>query len=261
MIEGGMHAGGKIDFQEYIVIPSGNDYRGSLENGVAVYRALQKNIKKQFGEACLNVGYEGALTPTLDKNEDPLKLIAEAVKEVGSSGDELFIDAAATSFYRDGKYHFEGKNIEKQDLIDYYRRLVSKYPIIGLEDGLQENDFDGFSDLVKEFGQKIKIVGDDLLTTNIQRIKTAINAKACNGLILKPNQAGTVTETIDAAKTALSANWKVFVKHRGGESNDDFIADLAVGLGTGYLLSGAPARGERVAKYNQLIRIEEDLNG
>ena len=259
MIEGGMHAGGKIDFQEYIVIPSGENYHKSLENGVAIYRALQRNIKDQFGEVCLNVGYEGALTPTLDNNEDPLKLITEAIKEVGSDGDQLFIDAAVTSFYQDGKYHFEGSDVDKKYLVDYYRQLIFRYPIMGLEDGLQEDDFDGFSDLVKEFGQKVKIVGDDILTTNIQRIKAAIGAKSCNGLVLKPNQAGTVTETINAAKVALGAGWKVFVKHRGGESNDDFIADLTVGLGTGYLLSGAPARGERVAKYNQLLRIEEEL--
>ncbi len=259
MIEGGMHAGGKIDFQEYIVIPSGENYHKMLERGVNIYRVLQKNIKAQFGEASLNVGYEGALTPPLDDNETPLQMITEAIKEVGGDGDQLFIDAAAAAFYKDGKYRFEGNEVDKKALVDFYRRIINKYPIFALEDGLNENDFAGFSDMVKEFGQRIKIVGDDLLTTNIKRIKAAIQSRSCNGLILKPNQVGTVTETINAAKVALNAGWKVFVKHRGGESNDDFIADLAVGLGTRWLLSGAPARGERVAKYNQLLRIEEEL--
>ncbi len=260
MIEGGLHSGGGTDFQEFIVIPAEKTFALMMERGVAIYRALQKIIKEKYGAAGLNVGYEGALTPATKGNEEAIALITEAIKKAGSGKEKLFIDAAATSFFRNKKYFFEGKKIGAGELENFYLKIVGKYPFLAIEDPFEENDFGGFKSLNEKIGNKITIVGDDLLTTDIKRIETAAEMNGCGGLILKPNQVGTVSETIAAAKKALSYNWQVFVKHRGGESNDDFIADLTVGLGTGWILSGAPCRGERLAKYNQILRIEEEFN-
>ena len=167
---------------------------------------------------------------------------------------------AASTFFRENQYHFEGETIDRGGLLNFYKKLKAKYPLQGIEDPLAEDDFEGFQEATEILGGEMEIIGDDFLTTNLFRIQKAIDKAACNALILKPNQVGTLTEALLAGKYALDNGWQVFVKHRSGETNDTFIADLAVGLGSGWLMAGAPQRGERVAKYNRLLRIEEEIN-
>ena len=186
----------------------------------------------------------------------------KAIEEAGYHGKiELAMDAAASGFFRGGAYHLDGKKFSTDSLVDFYRELVSKYPIILLEDPFDEEDWHGFASITEKSGQKITVVGDDLLVTNVKRIKKAIEMQACNGLLLKVNQIGTVTEAIRAAKYAMENKWRVMVSHRSGETSDSFISDLVVGLGTGLIKTGAPCRSERNAKYNQLLRIEEEILG
>ena len=255
MLEGGLHAGTQLKLQEFMVAPAADSFKEALERGVLIYQALRNLVAKKYGEGSTNVGYEGALVPPLKKPEEALNLIMEA-----SNKAQIFIDCAATTYFKDDNYYPEGKKMNRQALADYYLKLISKYPIIGIEDPFAENDFDGFKLLKDKLAGKATVIGDDLLITNVKRINQAKELSACDGLIVKPNQAGTVSETIAAGKLALQHGWQVYVKHRGGETNDDFIADLAVGLGAGWIMTGAPARGERIAKYNQLLRIEEELN-
>jgi len=172
---------------------------------------------------------------------------------------KIILDVAASFFYRNGKYYFEGKKFDRGELLKFYSELCQKYPIMAIEDPFAQEDWKSFQKITKKFGKRITIIGDDLLVTNIQRIKKAVKLKACNGLILKTNQIGTVSETIEAAKYAIKNKWKVFVKHRSGETQDDFIADLSVGLGMGWIMAGAPNKEERMAKYNRLLRIGDEL--
>lgn len=258
-IEGGLHGRGDLDIQEFMVINKDNSFKERLRIGTEIYQILGSILNKKYGKSATNVGIEGAFVPPIKRTKEALDLVMEAAKKAGYNKVKIILDIAASSFFKNGKYHFEKRILTKEKLLDFYSELFKKYPIIGIEDPFSEEDWEGFQKITEKFGRKITIIGDDLLVTNIQRIKEAIDKKACNGLILKPNQIGTVSETIEAAKYALKNKWNVFVKHRGGDTCDDFIADLSVGLGTGWIMSGAPTRGERVAKYNRLLKIEEEI--
>ncbi|MBL7156487.1 MAG: phosphopyruvate hydratase [Candidatus Pacebacteria bacterium] len=258
LIEGGLHAGNDLDIQEFMIVPTGKSFKEKLETGTRIYNDLKEILKKEYGEQAANVGDEGGFAAPLNKAQKALDLIIKAIRKSGS-GDkiQIVLDVAASHFYKNGKYKFEGKDFSAQELLNFYADLVEKYPILGIEDPFDQEDWKNFKEITKKLSSKMYIIGDDFLVTNIKRIKKAIQEKTCNALILKPNQVGTVSETIEAAKLAVNAGWEVFVKHRGGETNDDFIADLAVGLNAKYIMAGAPARGERMAKYNRLLEIEE----
>jgi len=258
-IEGGVHGRGNVDTQEFMVIIEDGSFREQLRLGTETYHTLREIINKKFGKAATNVGLEGGFTPPVQDSLDVLDLITGALKKTGQKKAKIILDMAASTFFKNGQYYFEGENFNQQSLSNFYTVLCQKYPIIAIEDPFSEDDWSGFQGITQSLGQNINIIGDDVLATNIQRIEEAQKKGACNALILKPNQAGTVTETIKAAKLALEHNWEVFVKHRSGETCDTFLADLAVGLGTGWLMAGAPNRGERVAKYNRVLRIEQEM--
>ncbi|MBW2978330.1 phosphopyruvate hydratase [Candidatus Woesearchaeota archaeon] len=261
VINGGKHAGNPLDIQEYMILPVGaKNFRNAMQAGAEVYHILKKMIKEECGIDATNVGDEGGFAPPLNVMEEPIKLIQEAIDKAGYNGKvKIGIDAAASEFFKDKRYIFEGKIIGNNELINKYTEVVKKYRLVSIEDPFDQDDWDSYVKLTKSVGKEVQIVGDDLLVTNPKRIKQAIKKKACNALLLKVNQIGTVTEAIEACKTAQKAGWGVMVSHRSGETCDSFIADLAVGLGTGQIKSGAPCRGERLAKYNQLLRIEEEL--
>ena len=234
MINGGAHAKNDLDFQEFMIVPQTKTVKESLQIASDIYQELSKKLGK-------NVGDEGGFAP-------PFKYPEEALDILSQKNIKIIIDAAASQFSAAQKKIYN---------LDYFEDLVKKYPIIGMEDPFAENDWQNFQKITEKLGDRIIIIGDDLLVTNPERIKEAREKKACNGLILKVNQIGTVSEAFKAAKLAKSFGWKVMVSHRSGETNDDFIADLAVGIGADYIKSGAPARGERMAKYNRLLKIEE----
>jgi len=260
LMEGGLHGGGDLDVQEFMMVPTANFFKENLRIGTEIYHTLGEILNKKYGKAATNVGCEGGFTPPLKKTVEALNLIMEAIKKAGYKNKaKIILDVAASSFYQGGKYYFEEERLNSQELLNFYLTLFKKYPIFAIEDPFAEEDWEGFQEITKKFCKKIIIVGDDLLVTNLERIKKAINKKAANGLILKPNQIGTVSETIEAAKYAMKNGWRVIVSHRGGETSDSFIADLAVGLGCGWIKAGAPTRGERIAKYNRLLKIEEEL--
>lgn len=259
-MEGGLHGRDDLDIQEFMIVSQTSSFKEKLRLGTEIYHILGATLTKKYGKAATNVGIEGGFTPPLKKTREALDLIIDSSKKAGCRNKiKIILDVAATSFFQNGKYRFEKGILNRKELLAFYSELCQRYPIIAIEDPFAEVDLEGFQKITEKLGRKITIIGDDFLVTNIQKIKEAINKKACNGLVLKPNQIGTVSETIEAAKYALKNKWKVFVKHRGGDTCDDFIADLAVGLGTGWIMAGAPARGERVAKYNRLLRIEEEL--
>ncbi|MBW3013789.1 phosphopyruvate hydratase [Candidatus Woesearchaeota archaeon] len=261
IINGGKHAQNDISFQEYMIAPHGKNFAESLRIGAEVYHELKKIIAAKHGKSFTNVGDEGGFAPNLSRVEEPLRLIMQAVTKLGYKRKiKLAIDAAASEFYYARKgYYVNKKYISGAELSDLYKRLAKSYPIISIEDPFEQNDFENFFELTKKIGKKVQIVGDDLLVTNQERIKKAISGKYCNALLLKPNQIGTLTEALDSAALAMRNRWKVMVSHRSGETNSSFIADLAVGIGCGQIKAGAPCRGERLAKYNQLLRIEEEL--
>jgi len=234
MINGGAHAKNDLDFQEFMIVPQTKTVKESLQIASDIYQELSKKLGK-------NVGDEGGFAP-------PFKYPEEALDILSQKNIKIIIDAAASQFSAAQKKIYN---------LDYFEDLVKKYPIIGMEDPFAENDWQNFQKITEKLGDRIIIIGDDLLVTNPERIKEAREKKACNGLILKVNQIGTVSEAFKAAKLAKSFGWKVMVSHRSGETNDDFIADLAVGIGADYIKAGAPARGERMAKYNRLLKIEE----
>jgi enolase len=258
-IEGGLHGRGDLDVQEFMGFYEADSVGEQLRAGVEIYHTLREILRKKFGKSATNVGLEGGFTPHVSETEEALDLIMEAARQAGKSKLKIILDVAASTFFRNNQYYFEGEISNKQDLLAFYTKLCQKYPLQALEDPFSQEDWSSFQEISRQLGQKIRIIGDDLLATNIDRIVQAEAKGACNGLILKPNQIGTVTEAIGAAQYALENNWQVFVKHRSGETGDSFISDLAVGLGTGWLMAGAPARGERTAKYNRLLRIEEEF--
>lgn len=261
VINGGEHAGNDLAFQEFMIAPKMKSFKENLRAGVEVYQALKEIIERKYGRAAINVGEEGGFAPPIKRAEEALDLLKEAIGKAGyNKRVELALDCAASSFYFEKKgegYYLLHKKFSKEKLLEYYLELIKKYKIISMEDPFYEEDFESFARLREESG--IQIVGDDLTVTNTERIEGAIREGSCNCLLLKVNQVGTLTEALGAARRAFRAGWGVMVSHRSGETEDTFIADLAAGLGCGMIKAGAPCRGERVGKYNRLLRIEEEL--
>merc|ERR1712180_10293 len=275
VINGGSHAGNKLAMQEFMLFPHGAaNFTEAMKMGSETYHHLKSLTKKKFGQDATNVGDEGGFAPNILVNSDALDLIVEAVEKAGYTGKiGIAMDVAASEFWNNDlqKYDLDFKNDDKGDvndqqryltptqLADLYCSFVDKYPIVSIEDPFDQDDWDGYVAFTSRIGQTTQVVGDDLLVTNPTRIQTALDKKACNALLLKVNQIGTLTESIKAAQMSLSNQWGVMVSHRSGETEDSFIADLVVGLKTGQIKTGAPCRSERLAKYNQLLRIEEQL--
>ena len=263
ILNGGKHASDSTDFQEFMILPVGaSSFSEGLRMGTEIYHALKKVIKDK--KLNTNVGDEGGFAPSLKSNEAALELILAAIDIAGyKAGKECFLglDAAASSFFEDGKYVLsrEGKTLTGKEMVDFYVKWASAYPIITLEDGLEEDDWESWVLLNSRLGTKIQLVGDDLYTTNVQRLKRGIADKASNSILIKVNQIGTLTETMAAIDMARKANWTTVISHRSGETEDTFIADLSVSSLAGQIKTGAPCRSERVAKYNQLLEIEREL--
>ena len=254
IINGGAHAKNQLDVQEFMVMPQKKTFTENLIIGSKVFEKLTQIIKESFGELP-EMGFEGGYAPIISKAEQALYMLKNAI---GDFDAKIAIDVAATELYKDGKYILEGREFSRQELIDFYKDLVSRFPIISIEDAFSEEDWEGFKEIKQELKDTI-IIGDDLTTTNIKRIKEAESKKACNGIIIKLNQIGSVSETIEAVNMAKSYGWKIMVSHRSGETLDNFIADLAVGVGADFIKSGAYTREERVVKYNRLLEIEQEL--
>ncbi|MDP1712401.1 MAG: phosphopyruvate hydratase [Candidatus Nanopelagicaceae bacterium] len=261
ILNGGAHADTNVDIQEFMVAPIGaTTFRESLQWGAEIYHALKSVLKKRG--LATSVGDEGGFAPNLESNRAALDLIVEAIALAGlNPGTDvaLAMDVAATEFHKDGKYFFEGAQKSSSDLIAYYAELVSAYPLVSIEDPLDEEDWNGWAQMTSELGSKVQIVGDDLFVTNPVRLARGIANNTANALLVKVNQIGTLTETLDAVDMAHRANYSTMLSHRSGETEDTTIADLAVATNCGQIKTGAPARSERVAKYNQLLRIEEEL--
>ena len=261
ILNGGAHADTNVDIQEFMIAPIGAPtFRESLRWGAEIYHALKSVLKKRG--LATSVGDEGGFAPNLESNRAALDLILEAIEIAGfKAGKEiaLAMDVAATEFHDNGKYTFEGASKTSAEMIAYYTSLVDAYPIVSIEDPLNEEDWAGWTDMTKSLGSRIQIVGDDLFVTNPERLARGIAVGTANALLVKVNQIGTLTETIDAVEMAHRANYRSMMSHRSGETEDTTIADLAVALNCGQIKTGAPARTERVAKYNQLLRIEEEL--
>jgi enolase len=261
ILNGGAHADTNVDIQEFMIAPIGaQSFKESLRWGAEIYHSLKSVLKKKG--LATSIGDEGGFAPNLESNRAALDLILVAIENAGfKAGTQiaLAMDVAATEFFEDGKYKFEGKLLTSEQMIAYYSELVSAYPLVSIEDPLDEDDWSGWAKLTVELGEKIQIVGDDLFVTNIERLTKGIESKTANALLVKVNQIGSLTETIDAVNLAHKNNYKSMMSHRSGETEDTTIADLAVALNCGQIKTGAPARSERVAKYNQLLRIEEEL--
>ncbi len=265
VLNGGKHAGNDLSIQEFLIIPVGADkFSESIRMGSEIYQNLKKVLNDKFGNLGTNVGDEGGFAPPFKKITDALDALSIAIKRAGYNlGEDVFLalDAAATEFYnnKNMEYFIDGKSINQENLIDYYCDLVDRYPIISIEDPLHEEDFEGFTNITKKIGKKAQIVGDDIFVTNVNRLKKGISQNAANAFLLKLNQIGTLTESMNAAKLCVKNGYNVIVSHRSGETEDTTIADLSVALGVGQIKTGAPARSERTAKYNRLLRIEEML--
>ncbi len=262
ILNGGSHADSNVDIQEFMIAPIGAaTFAEALEMGAGVYHAL-KSVLKARGLAT-GLGDEGGFAPNLGSNAEALDLIIEAIGKAGLTPGKdvvLALDVAASEFYNeDGTYSFEGGKKTSAEMTAYYAELVAKYPLVSIEDPLNEDDWDGWKTITDELGDKVQLVGDDLFVTNVERLQRGIETGTANALLVKVNQIGTLTETIDAVTLAHRSGYSTMMSHRSGETEDTTIADLAVALGCGQIKTGAPARSERVAKYNQLLRIEEDL--
>ena len=265
ILNGGVHANWEgTDLQEFMIAPIGaSNFREALRWGSETYHSL-KSVLKDAGYST-GVGDEGGFAPALKKNSDAVELILKAIEKAGYRPGEhiaIALDPASSSFYEDGHYHLrtESRKVSSSEMVEMYTEWVKKYPIVVLEDGLAEDDWNGWKLLNQTLGSKIELVGDDLFVTNVHRIERGITENVANAVLIKLNQIGTLTETIAAIEMARKAGWGAMVSHRSGETVDSFIADLTVAMGTGHLKTGAPCRGERVEKYNQLLRIEEDLS-
>ena len=261
ILNGGEHADNNVDIQEFMIMPLGApNFREAIRMNAEIFHNLKAILNKRG--LTTSVGDEGGFAPNLDSNEDALKVIVEAINAAGyKPGEEIFIalDVAASSFWKDGSYLFEGQTRDTDWMIDYYEKMIAKYPICSIEDGLAENDWDGWIKMNQILGNRIQLVGDDVFVTNPAIIKRGIKDKVANSVLIKLNQIGSVSETIDAINTAHKAGWTCVVSHRSGETGDTFLADLAVALNTGQIKTGSVSRSERVDKYNQLLRIEEEL--
>jgi enolase len=263
ILNGGKHASGSVDFQEFMIIPVGAaNFHKALQISSEVYHSLRKVLEDK--ELSTNVGDEGGFAPRLPSNKDALELILAAIDIAGyKAGRDLFIalDPAASTFYHQGKYVLsqEGVTLDSKEMIDYYVKLTSDYPIISIEDGLAEDDWASWSLLTAQMGKQIQLVGDDLYATNMKRLEKGIAQKASTSILIKPNQIGTLSETLAVIKRAQQTRWTTIISHRSGETEDTTIADLAVASNAGFIKAGAPCRSERLAKYNRLLRIEEEL--
>ncbi|MFC2035583.1 phosphopyruvate hydratase [Chloroflexota bacterium] len=263
ILNGGKHASNSTDFQEFMVVPVvASSFRHALQMGTEVYHSLKWVLKDKGLNT--NVGDEGGFAPSLSSNEQAIKIILLAIEKAGyKPGRNCFIalDPAASEFYKDGEYSLprEGTSLSTSEMVDYYVKLALNYPIISIEDGMAEDDWDGWQLLTKKLGNTVQLVGDDLYTTNVNRLSHGIKLKASNSILIKPNQIGTLTETIETINMAQQMSWTAVVSHRSGETEDTTIADLAVSLNTGQIKAGAPCRSERTAKYNRLLKIEDEL--
>jgi len=263
ILNGGKHAANSTDFQEFMVVPIGaNSFRHALQMGTEIYHSLKKVLQNRSFDT--NVGDEGGFAPPLPSNAEAVEAVVAAIERAGyQPGKDCFIalDPAASEFYTNNNYVLgkEGATLSSQEMVNYYVKWVSRYPIISIEDGMAEDDWDGWRLLNEKLGGKIQLVGDDLYATNINRLSRGIKLKTSNSILIKPNQIGTLTETIAAVKMAQQVGWTAVISHRSGETEDTTIADLAVGLNTGMIKTGAPCRSERTAKYNRLLRIEDEL--
>jgi enolase len=265
IINGGAHADNNVDLQEYMIMPTGfDDFVEALRASSEIYHTLKKLLANDGHNTAL--GDEGGFAPNLKNNEEPIEYILKAIEKAGyKPGDEVTIalDAASSEFYKDGKYVLAGENktLSAEELVDYYAYLCDKYPIVSIEDGVAEEDWDGWKILTEKLGDKIQLVGDDLFVTNKKILKKGIDLGIANAILIKPNQIGTVTETMQTVRLAQRNNYKTIMSHRSGESEDSFIADFAVALNCGEIKTGAPARGERNAKYNRLLEIARSVDG
>ncbi len=263
IINGGAHADNKLDFQEYMIIPMADTIKERVRIGSEVFHNL-KNVLKEKG-LVTSVGDEGGFAPDLSSNGEGFELIMEAIQKAGYVPGKdvcMAIDVAASEFYKDGKYHLvgEGRSLTTDELIEYYEDLTNKYPIISIEDPVDENDWEGFTKVTEKLGNKIQLVGDDLFVTNKKCLQMGIDKKAGNAILLKVNQIGTITETLETIELARSHQYNTIISHRSGETEDTTIADLAVGLHLGQIKTGSMSRTDRMCKYNQLIRIEEEVH-
>jgi enolase len=263
ILNGGEHAGNDLSIQEFMILPVGApNFAQAIQNVSEVYQTLKKLLGKKYGPSATNVGDEGGFAPNLSLTKDAVEIIIEAIEEAGFSMGKDFslgMDAAASEFFEDGTYNIDGKMLSEGELLQYYLDLINDYPFTSIEDPFDEKAFSGFANLTAKVDKSIQIVDDDLTVTNIKILEKAIKEKAGNALLLKVNQIGSLTEAINAAKMSFKNGFNVMVSHRSGETEDPFIADLAVGLCTGQLKTGATARSDRNCKYNQLLRIEEFL--
>jgi enolase len=263
ILNGGKHAANSTDFQEFMVVPTAaNSFSHALQIGAEVYHSLKQVLKDKGLDT--NIGDEGGFAPSLPSNKQAIEAVLAATEKAGyNPGKDCFIalDPAASEFYKDGQYVLprEGVSLSTEEMVNYYVNWASIYPIISIEDGMAEDDWEGWQLLTEKLGNKILLVGDDLYATNVNRLSKGIRLKASNSILIKPNQIGTLTETIAAIEMAQQAGWKAIISHRSGETEDITIADLAVGLNTGLIKAGAPCRSERTAKYNRLLRIEDEL--
>jgi enolase len=263
IINGGVHAGNDLDFQEFMVCPKTKSFSENLRIGAEIYHRLKEIISKKYGKLATNLGDEGGFAPPIKDPEIAIKLILEAAKSLNYQNKiSIILDVAASQFFDGRKYKTKIGNFSGKELAKFYLKLIKKYPIEGIEDPFAQDDFESWRNFSSYFQlptSNFLIIGDDLTVTNPKRIKMAKEKGLCNAIIVKINQIGTVTEAIEAAKLAKSFGWKIMVSHRSGETIDDFISDFAVGISADFIKSGAPARGERVAKYNRLLKIEEEL--
>lgn len=262
IVNGGAHADSGVDVQEFMIAPIGAEsFSEALRMGAEVYHSLKSVIKSKG--LSTGLGDEGGFAPSVESTKAALDLIVEAIEKAGfkpGADIALALDVASSEFYKDGKYHFEGGEHTAEEMAKVYEQLIAEYPIVSIEDPLQEDDWEGYTALTAAIGDKVQIVGDDFFVTNPARLKEGIDKKAANALLVKVNQIGTLTETFDAVDLAHRNGYRTMMSHRSGETEDTTIADLAVALGCGQIKTGAPARSERVAKYNQLLRIEQQLD-
>jgi len=262
ILNGGAHADNNLDIQEFMIMPAGvADFASAVRAGSEVFHTLRKILHKKGLNT--SVGDEGGFAPNLKSNEEAILLIMQAIEDSGyKAGKDIFIalDVAASEFYEKGSYRFEGKKVPSSHLVEYYDRIISRYPVMSIEDGLSENDWKGWEAMTSAIGEKVQLVGDDLFVTNTKIFKKGIDRKIANSILIKLNQIGTLTETLDAIEMAKTAGYTAVISHRSGETEDTTIADLAVACNTGFIKTGSMARSERVAKYNRLLVIEEELS-
>lgn len=261
ILNGGCHADNNLDFQEFMIVPNRDSIHERVRVGAEVFHTLKKILKEKG--YFTGVGDEGGFAPNLSSNEEAFQLIIEAIKMAGYTPGKdvnLAIDVAASELYENGKYNIDGKGFTTEELIEYYDELINKYPIISIEDPLDQSDWDGFADITKRLKDRVQIVGDDLFVTNKKYLEKGIRLGCCNAILIKVNQIGTITETLETIELAKENNCNIIISHRSGETEDTTIADLAVGLNVGQIKTGSLSRTDRICKYNQLFRIEDGLN-